>query len=146
MKHELPFRYLDFLTASVFKTGSSFTCDPPVLNTDEDYLVYVNVLDYAGYKLRQNGWKNCFEEWQNKEDTDPAKETDGYSVEDTFGARFQAWRLGKMNVILTDDVALYLRSVGATLVAKHLNLQDKAARIALFRCIKYGQEYSGELP
>lgn len=140
------FRSFEDLIVSIQRTGSSFTCEPAVMDTDMDYLVYVNSLDECGARLQKYGWANCFEEWKDKSDTDPAEQCDPYSVEDKFGARFQAWRKGAYNLIVTDDTALYLRSVGATLVCKQMNLMGKADRIALFRAIKYGEPYTGRLP
>lgn len=144
----LPFRSIDDLTVSVYKTGSSVICDPPVLDTDTDYLVLVedDRLDECGARLQKYRWDNCFTDWASKQDTDPVKPCeDQYTVETETGVRFQAWRKGKDNLIVTDDLTFYLRSVGATLLAKELNLQSKGDRTALFRCIKYGDsEVTGE--
>lgn len=127
----------------IFLSGSSVICDPPVLNTDRDYFMLVDNLDGAGTAFYQRGWRNCFEDWLSKSDTDPAKlSDDGYSVEIEGGSRFQAWRMLDENVIVTDDEALHLRNVGATYVAKALNLQRKEDRISLFRCMKYGEALS----
>lgn len=127
-------------------TGSFFICDPAVTNTDRDFLLLVADLDTAGRVFSAEGWTNCFESWASKADTDPAKDVDEYNVEDKFGARFQAWRNGQENVIVTDDPTLHIRSVAATFLARELNLLDKKDRIALFRAVKYGEPYDGRLP
>lgn len=125
-------------------SGSRVICDPPVLDTDVDYLVLVEDLDVAGAYFHAYQWHNCLENWLDKGDKDKgALDSSGYAVELECGARFQAWRQGEINVILTDDETLHLRSVAATLLAKQLNLQTKAERIKLFRCIKFGEEYAG---
>lgn len=149
IRHELPFRSIDDLVISVHRTGSSFTCDPPVLDTDDDYLVLIEPgrLEEAGCRLDKYAFTNCFDDWVDKEDTDDATLSEsGYSVETAAGARFSAWRRGKVNLIVTDDIPFYLRSVGATLLAKELNLQHKHQRIDLFRCLKFGNVYEGPLP
>lgn len=127
-------------------SGSRVICDPPVLDTDIDYLVYVNNLESSGDVLMRHGWTNCFEEWAAKEDTDPGKQVNDYTIEIEDGARFQAWRNGEANVIVTDSKSFYVRSCAATLMAKSLNLRQKSQRIELFRAIKYGNDYNGPLP
>ena len=122
-------------------TGSSYTCDPPVTTTDRDYLVLVDNLDTAGCDLKDAGWVNCLKDWEERADTDPGTRCDDYSIEIEGGARFQAWRLGELNVIVTDDVALHTRSRAATELCKALNLTEKADRIALFRCVKFGEHF-----
>lgn len=136
----------NFSVLHVYKTGSSVICNPPVLDTDEDYLVLVDNLEEAGFWFQPHGWTNCFDDWSNKQDSDPGIDVDGYTIELTTGARFQAWRREKENIIVTDDRTLHIQSVAATLLAKELNLTDKAQRIALFRAIKFGEEYTGPLP
>ena len=147
--HKLPFRSIEDLTISTFRTGSSFTCNPPVEDTDVDYLVLTGrgKLDECGCRLDKYAFRNCFEDWVSKQDTDPAvlDESD-YAVELENGVRFSAWRRGNLNLIVTDDVTLYMRSVAATLLAKELNLMHKHDRINLFRCIKFAEEYEGPLP
>lgn len=131
-----------------YQSGSRVICDPPVIDTDDDHLVLVCDLDSANQLFSDLGWSNCMQNWAGREDTDSgiALDEDQYAAEDKYGARFSAWRQGEINVIVTDDTTLYLRSVGATLVAKELNLCAKPERIALFRAIKYGEHYEGDLP
>ena len=126
-------------------TGSRVICCPAVLNTDADFLVLVTELNAAGAFFLCEGWSNCFEAWKEKDNTDPREQQDSYTVELEGGARFQAWRRGEVNVILTDDVALHMRSRAATLLAQQLALNDKDERISLFRCIKFGETYTGRL-
>ena len=124
-------------------TGSRVICDPPVLDTDDDKLLLVKDLEHAGNWFSCNGWDNCFEDWKDKADKDPAEQVDTYTVELADGARFQSWRRGTVNVIVTDDEVLHLRSRAATLLAKELNLTDKKDRIRLFRAVKFAENYGG---
>lgn len=121
-------------------TGSRVICNPPVMDTDVDHLYLVEDLDYAGRWFGAEGWNNCLTDWLDK---DSQADDAGYAVELDNGVRFQAWRKGEINVILTDDETLHLRNVAATLLAKQLNLTNKAERIKLFRCIKFGEPYGG---
>lgn len=125
-------------------SGSRVICDPPVLDTDEDHLYLVSDLDHAGQWFGAMGWDNCLADWIDKQERDPgSRDATGYAVELESGARFQAWRRGEVNVIITDDETLHLRSVAATLLATRLNLRAKEERIKLFRCIKFGEVYGG---
>lgn len=133
-------RYFSAGIKHICQSGSRVICDPPVLNTDQDYLMLVEDLDAAGIAFQSYRYLNCLDEWLN---TEAGDRQDYYSVELEAGARFQAWRFEDINVIVTDDETLHLRSVAATLLAKQLNLQTKAERIKLFRCIKFGEEYAG---
>lgn len=125
-------------------TGSSVTCTPPVLDTDRDYLILVNDLEGAGNWFSVNNWQNCLATWATKSDTDEGTlSEDSYSVELKDGARFQSWRRGETNVIVTDNQLLHIRSRAATSLARELNLQLKKERVNLFRAIKFGEGYLG---
>uniref|UniRef100_UPI0019CFC5DE hypothetical protein n=1 Tax=Xanthomonas vesicatoria TaxID=56460 RepID=UPI0019CFC5DE len=50
---------------------------------------------------------------------------------------FLSWRKGDENYLITEDEEFYNRFVKATDLAKLLNLQNKAHRIALFQAILY---------
>ena len=126
---------LPFIALSVFATGSAVTCDPPVLDTDEDWLVLVEHHDRETIaSMLRTGWAPCC-----------LPGADEYNAEAGHWT-FTAWRKGRINLIVTDDQAIYLRSCGATLLAKHLNLLDKQDRVALFRAIKFEDHYNGVMP
>ena len=114
-------------------TGSKFTCNPPVLTTDEDWLVLVD--DLPGYwkGAKAEGWQDCLHEEALAQ----------YAMEEGHGTFWVALRKGDVNLIVTDREAYYLRSVGATLVCKFLNLQNKEERVRMFRAIKFGEPYEG---
>lgn len=111
---------------SAHPTGSRFTVEPPVLDTDDDMLVLVKDLDVATRELIESN--------------DFAPDLDGkYEIDKGWRWRFRSFRgPNKLNLIVTDDITMYLRSVGATLLAKQLNLKDKEQRIALFRELRFG--------
>lgn len=126
---------------SAHPTGSKYTVTPPVLTTDDDWLVLVPDLDEAVALLEAHPL------WQ------PAAAIP-YDIDGGLW-RFRAYRGGpNVNLIVTDDKTMYLRSVGATLLAAKLNLQNKGDRVALFREIRFGDfeeladhpHYDGPLP
>ena len=101
---------------SYFHTGSNYICNPPVENTDIDYMYYVNDLDECIAYLKTNGWKVCGGE--------------EYNVD-----MWIAFRKEKDNVILTDSIVHYNKFEAAKELAKKRNLLNKEDRIELFRQI-----------
>lgn len=107
--------------------GSRVTCDPPPLDTDQDYLVLVDeedaeavfsLLSTIGYAL---------------DGSDPG---DAFNVADE--GCFQSYSYSDVNLIITADESFFGRFMAASSVAKRLNLLDKADRIALFQAVLYG--------
>lgn len=105
--------YEDFVIKSS-PTGSSFTCNPPVTNTDIDTVILAKP-GYAQY-LVELGWV-CGQDYPH--------------------AAFMSWRKDNKNYIVTCDPDFYKKFVKATRCAKILNLTDKAARVQLFDLVLY---------
>jgi hypothetical protein len=106
-------------------TGSRVICNPPPLNTDEDWVVLVlSTKDYERQMIRY-GFK-----------------VDGSKVEDAFHEKridgFRSLKKGDLNIIITKSRDFYSRFVAATRVAKRLNLTKKSDRVALFQAVLYG--------
>ena len=102
---EFALRNISYLKAHI--TGSSFICDPPVLNTDIDIVVLANphtLIDLIN------------DEWEMGE---------------PYGGS-QSFRKHLYNVILITSRDKFWKLVGATYAAKALNLQHKQYRIDLF--------------
>lgn len=125
-----------------FRTGSSYICDPPVLNTDDDFVLYaVNrfvlrpQLEALGYEYSNKDVK----EYKDKNKDPFAK----YNV-------FDAYRHpgNNHNLIVVASADDFLKWKVATKVAKELNLLDKRHRIVLFRAIRSGGKHfePAELP
>ena len=110
-------------------TGSRFVCDPPVLDTDDDWVILVENLEYAKYKAARLSWYYADMGYYR---------ADG-SCEEL--APFVSMRHSKdnSNYIFTDDAEFYDRYVAATLLAKKYNLLNKADRIQLFHAVLYGE-------
>jgi hypothetical protein len=114
----------------IFKvnTGSNYIVSPPVTDTDIDYLVYVENLKTASDQLlNQYNYEYCFGA------NDPE-----ICLEQYFCSRWKAFRKGIENLIVTDDLTLFMRFYAATELCKTLNVKDKEVRVKIFRCIKFG--------
>lgn len=113
--------------AKITQVGSRVTCDPPVMDTDEDWLIYVP----------EQGLANWL--------TDAAKlgfdlddRCKHYRVEDND---FNSWRgPNNLNLIVTASLQFYNKFNLASNVAKELNLLKKEDRITLFQANLYGRE------
>lgn len=134
---------MDFLVSHpavlyVQATGSRYICDPPVLDTDEDYVVLAKEEcrnEFNNYLL-----KNFF--FRTNED---------YGI--TGPTQFQSWRSDyspddKRNLIITYNPEWYNLFVEATEFAKEENLLQKEDRIKLFELImrKYSKTPKIEEP
>jgi hypothetical protein len=102
-------------------TGSRYICTPPVLDTDEDFIVLMRKKDAA--MLSDMGFK---------QDGSP----EFYTGNDNGG--FRSYRRGSENLIVTSDHEFFDKFVCATELAKRFNLTSKADRIALFQAVLYG--------
>jgi len=100
---------------TIAPTGSRVICNPPVLDTDEDWLVYV---------------------------PEPC-ENDASNWLMLHGARFNEQQkhypdgivmwLGNLNIIVISDYSIFYRWVVATYWAKQLGLNDKNDRLKYFQ-------------
>lgn len=105
-----------------FQTGSSVTCDPPVLDTDKDYVIIVDE-DKLGEILL-------------------SLLDDGYSYDSTIkypGTDFTSLRKGNINLIMTSSWDFYNKFQLATNLCKKLNVKMKHNRVAIFQAILYGK-------
>lgn len=109
--------------------GSRVTCNPPPVDTDQDILVFVDSenADYFVSLMKQRGFD--------------VELGEGYAEDALNGGesdRFQSYRLGDVNLIVTVDEMFYERFAYATEIAKRSNLMKKEERIKLFQAILYG--------
>ena len=102
-------------------TGSRFICDPPVMDTDEDYVVLTKDFDRLSRYLIANDW-----------------DYDGANYREE-GAPFGSFRKDHYNLIVTDDEEFYDKYVVATQLAKKLNLLSKVDRVQLFAAVVDGE-------
>jgi hypothetical protein len=93
--------------------GSYFVCNPPVENTDKDFLVLTNNIREYFYYLK-------FMEVT-------------FSIDDAYAYRgFQSGRIGDMNIIITDERERFDLYSTATQVVRTLNLTKKEDRLAVY--------------
>lgn len=116
-------------------TGSSFICNPPVLDTDQDFVLFTATPYNTRKELEALGY------------TYSSKDAEKYKLDETEVAdpfqtynSFDAYRHpdNNHNLIVVNKAIDFTRWKVATLVAKELNLKDKATRVMLFRAIRSG--------
>lgn len=114
-------RWLEYLkntpgVIDVAQTGSRFICDPPPMNTDEDYVVLTNNLYLMKLYFFTKGYRG------------------GGSQDNEWDRNnFFSLRNGDTNIILTQSKEYFNNFVTATFIAKSLNLLRKEDRIQIFR-------------
>ena len=114
-------------TLKVQRTGSSYTCNPPVLDTDVDYLVFVD--DWASavqYLAHALGW------------TLSSGNVEEYEQDEDYSDTWYACRKDQFNAMVTNDIGWYEGAVRATEVCKARNVLDKEDRKAIFRFMRDG--------
>lgn len=99
-------------------TGSRYICDPPVMNTDIDFIVLVGEMAIAVLDLVSAGWKR-------------PNNGEGYGDK----SYLTTFRRGEYNLIVMTDRKKFDKWVKATEEAKKKNLTKKEDRVALFESI-----------
>lgn len=113
---------IDRMVLAHTRTGSSYTCDPPVLNTDDDHVLLVRCrMDFAR-AAEAYGWESTARDYEG-------------STKD-----YISYRRGRVNLIVGDSPEAFDRWKLATFVAKRLNLLRKEDRKVLFDAILFGRE------
>ena len=124
-----------FYVMGYFRTGSSYICNPPVLDTDEDWVLYTSQHRALHKELEDRGYILS------------SKDAQGYlaTSDDLDGLfkpynRFWAYRHKETNenLIVVDQYLHFLQWKVATELAKRLNVTNKEDRVALFRAIRSG--------
>lgn len=108
----------------IYQTGSSVICNPPVTDTDIDYVIYTNEEVKLDTFLKCEGFtKSCADEEE-------------YDLEEEG---FTCYRRENINLIIINKRSWYRKLVLATKVARKLNLKVKADRVMLFKAILYDE-------
>lgn len=107
--------------------GSRVTCFPPVLSTDEDWLilVYPSRLERIKRILEADGWR-----LGGSEPVDNELES----------GEFNSWTKGNVNLVVTAEPEFFKRFWAATTVCTFINLLRKEDRIAVFQAVLYGNQ------
>lgn len=112
------------LFKGIYQTGSSVICNPPVENTDVDFIICTTEETKLHKCLVSGGFEQSCED---EEEYD--MESEG----------FTCYRKANINLIVTDNYKWYLKWVVATKLAKKLNLLQKTQRVDLFKYILYAE-------
>jgi hypothetical protein len=129
---------IDGVVLGLYPTGSYYICNPPVEDTDRDFLVLCEDLRETITLLLKDGWESC---------VDDEGQADFYTEEQEYGIRWTAYRKGIYNLMITEDSNWYYASVIATEYCRIFNIQDKEHRIRIFRFLKYKEALqAGDIP
>lgn len=101
--------------------GSKVICNPPPMGSDYDFLVLVKKRDAS--RIASLGFKL----------------DDGSAHYDPSEGKFNSWRRGEVNLIVTDDPDFFDKFVFATKIARSLNLFKREDRVTLFQAILYNK-------
>jgi len=113
-------------------TGSGYICNPPVLDTDQDFVLYSVDLRTARKELEALGYTYSVKDVEKYK----LGKTDPFQMYNSFDAYRHPEN--NHNLIVVNKATDFTRWKVATLVAKELNITDKALRIMLFRAIRSG--------
>jgi hypothetical protein len=108
--------------------GSRVTCNPPPMDTDEDYLVLIAPTDWERNRIQmeQAGWRLGGAD---------------YAIDDPRFS-FQSWTFDELNLIMTDSLEFYDKHQIATYICKTMNIMAKEYRVMVFQAVLYGQMYT----
>lgn len=123
-----------FDAISVYPTGSRYICNPPILDTDDNYLVLVEDARGVYSKLINDGWEDCLKLAVDGSGKDAI---DSYIDEQSYGVVWYAFRKGAINIMVSENWDWYVSSCAATELCKALNIKEKEQRIRIFRNLKY---------
>lgn len=116
-----------------FPTGSRFICNPPVMDTDEDWVILVENKDVAVDRLTSmvgEAWTIGGSGSGRRGGSSVFTSLKRHTVFPSSG--------GVVNAIITADFGFYSRFKAATAIAKRLNILRKEDRIALFNAVLDG--------
>jgi hypothetical protein len=104
----------------VAETGSRFICNPPPMDTDQDYICLVKDLRETDVLVTEEKYERGGSIWPECENN------------------FFSYKRDDTNLIITESEEFFNKFVAATSVAKHLNLLNKEDRVHLFQAVLYG--------
>ena len=123
--------------AIIVPVGSRVTCNPPPMDTDEDYLVLVKDKGLAIDGLKALGFEYS---------ADPKKVAEYEEMNKSAQWSFTSLWFGDVNYIVTDSEFFFERFLTATHVCKALNLLRKEDRVMVFEAVRGGSFFKDMLP
>lgn len=124
--------WLDYCLRCIH-TGSRVICNPPVTDTDDDYLLLVDIT-LAG-KLVTDLIEDGYKVGGSMAQIRPLKEYPNIEDIDRDDGVFQSFKKGDVNVIVTASAEYFENFVKATFLCKKLNLLEKHDRVEVFQSI-----------
>lgn len=128
----------------ILRTGSRVICDPPVTNTDRDYLILLST--FSAFKLeevlREKGFTIGGSNFIKVRNIKDLVEWPSYERLEEYlinGEVFHSWKKDDLNLILTASEDYFEEFAQATMLATKLNLRHKVDRITLFEAITRNQ-------
>lgn len=115
--------------AIIVPVGSRVTCNPPPMDTDEDYLVLVKDKEAAIAGLKSLGFEFS---------KDPKTLKEYERMNNTAQWEFTSLFFGNVNYIVTTSEFFFERFLTATHICKALNLLNKADRVMVFEAVRGG--------
>lgn len=112
--------------AKIYPCGSRYVCNPPVMHTDVDFLVYSEA--GVSRKLEAAGWDNAT--WQDY--------CGNISADDSF----VSWRKGSVNLIVMTSKRGADRFNVATHISRAYNIRPKYARVLVYEALRRHPEWS----
>jgi hypothetical protein len=123
--------------AIIVPVGSRVTCNPPPMDTDEDYLVLVKDKRLAIDGLKALGFEYS---------ADPKKVAEYEEMNKSAQWSFTSMWFGDVNYIITESEFFFERFLTATHVCKTLNLLRKEDRVMVFEAVRGGSFFERMLP
>lgn len=114
--------------ASIHPTGSRYVCNPPVMNTDIDFVIY-SQSSVAARLLKAGFNVTSLKEYAQVIDK----------------SKFKCWRRGKVNLVVTHDKAFAEAFQTGTHISKRFNVKEKWHRIVIHGTLR-GESWSFEYP
>jgi len=108
--------------AEIYPTGSRYVCDPPVMNTDIDFVIY-STDKTVKERIIKFGYK----------DTTNNEPTYHFQYE---GYEFTAFRKRTVNLTLTHSKKFIDRHVVATHICKRKNVRNKLRRVFIHEAVR----------
>lgn len=122
---------------AIAHTGSREICNPPPMDTDDDWLVLIAPEDKEDFL--------SFFEIGTISEGDRIQGPSGWEIGGSEPpgeeSEFKSLKKGEFNIIMTTDPSYFKYFEAATTVAKKLNLLDKRDRIMLFAAVMQGTKY-----
>lgn len=122
---------LEAIGSIVEPCGSRVTCNPPPLDTDQDFLVVVPPGEKSVSNIVSELSHMGFH-WEGN-----------VHYQMVAGDGFMSWRREDVNFIVTASDEFARKHRTATALCTRLNLMNKQDRIALFQAVLYGRQWDG---